>query len=273
MQLWLMRHLWGVTETWEEVFPRIKDSGYVGIEAVIPPPEERARFRKLLERYRFEYIPQISSEGETVEEHVKAFQAQVETAATLHPQLINCQTGRDAWSEAESARFFEQALNVEAKARIPVAHETHRSRTLFNPWITQRLLTQFDDLKLCCDFSHWVCVCERLLDDQLDILRQCSRHCLHLHARVGYEEGPQVPDPRAPEYQKQLEAHEHWWRLIWEAQAARGLEMTTLTPEFGPPNYLHTLPHTNVPVADLWDICDWQAKRQAANFTRWVAKN
>ena len=47
------------------------------------------------------------------------------------------------------------------------------------------------------DFSHWVCVCERLIEDQIDIVRQCAERCLHVHARVGYEEGPRSPN-RAP---------------------------------------------------------------------------
>ena len=41
---------------------------------------------------------------------------------------------------------------------------------------------------------------------------------------------------------------------------------STLTPEFGPPPYLHTLPHTNVPVADLAAVCDWMASRQRDRF-------
>jgi sugar phosphate isomerase/epimerase len=270
MKLWVMRHLWGVTESWDEVFPKLQESGYVGIEAGLPAPEERERFQRLLERYGFEYIPQIFTQGNTLEEHLESFGQAMATAALFNPKFINCHSGRDAWSEAESIKFFEQALNIEAQAQLPVAHETHRGRILYNPWITSRLLTQFADLKLCCDFSHWVCVCERIIDDQLDILRQCSQHCLHIHARIGYGEGPQVPDPRAPEYQAEVEAHERWWELMWEGQAARGFEVTTLTPEFGPPSYLHTLPYTNVPVADLWEICNWQANRQAANFARWV---
>jgi hypothetical protein len=75
-----------------------------------------------------------------------------------------------------------------------------------------------------------------------------------------------VPDPRAPEYQRHLEAHERWWDLIWDAQIAQGRKISPLTPEFGPPDYLHTLPYSNVPVADLWDICNWMADRQAARF-------
>ena len=46
----------------------------------------------------------------------------------------------------------------------------------------------------------------------------------------------QVNDPRAPEWKAYLEGHEHWWDTIWEAQAARGQELTTLCPEHGPPS-------------------------------------
>lgn len=85
---------------------------------------------------------------------------------------------------------------------------------------------------------------------------------------MGYEEGPQVPDPRAPEYGTHLAAHEAWWDLIWASQARRGFEVSTLTPEFGPPRYLHTLPYSDCPVADLEAVCDWQALRQAKRFQR-----
>jgi hypothetical protein len=77
---------------------------------------------------------------------------------------------------------------------------------------------------------------------------------------------PQVPDPAAPEYATHLHAHENWWDQVWQSQRARGLTYSWLTPEFGPPPYLHTLPHTHVPVANLADVCDWMARRQTARF-------
>ncbi|MGA9063399.1 MAG: hypothetical protein WB341_17275 [Terracidiphilus sp.] len=43
-------------------------------------------------------------------------------------------------------------------------------------------------------------------------------------------------------------------------------ETTALTPEFGPPPYLLTMPFTEQPVADLASICDWTAERQAKRF-------
>jgi hypothetical protein len=253
-------------EPWEQVFPRILAAGYGAIEAPLPAPQEQARFRALLDQYGLAYIAMIFTSGATVSDHVTSFRAQVVESRSLKPILINSHSGQDAWNEGQSRDFFTQALAMETTLGVSVAHETHRGRILFNPWITRRMIQHFEQLHLCCDLSHWVCVCERLLDTELEIIKQCAQRCAHLHTRVGYEQGPQVPDPRAPEYQRHLEAHERWWQIIWDAQAARGQKISTLTPEYGPPDYLHTLPYSNVPVANLWDICNWQAQRQATSF-------
>ena len=266
MQLVLTRHLWGLTEPWETLFPRIRASGYEAIETPVPPPAERARFRALLDEHGFDYVAMIFTDGASVRDHVASFAEQATAAQALRPLVITSHSGRDAWDDSDASTFFAQALAAEAALEVPVAHETHRGRVLYNPWTTSRLLDEFEALRLCCDLSHWVCVSERLLDDALSIVEQSALRCIHLHARVGYEQGPQVPDPRAPEYQRHVETHEHWWRLIWLAQAARGQAVSTLTPEYGPPSYLHTLPYTEAPVADLWAICDWQARRAAERF-------
>ncbi len=268
MKLLLVRHLWGVVGSHEELFPRFKAQGYGAIETPLPAIEERARFQELLSEHNLAYIPQILTAGKSVKEHLASFRQGVEQAKALSPLKINCHSGKDTWNIDEAVQFYEQALAIEADAGIAVAHETHRSRVFFYPTITHHLLDRFPRLNICCDLSHWVCVCERLLDDQLETIQECARHCIHIHARVGYEEGPQVPDPRAPEYQHYLEAHERWWQTIWDAQEERGMQVTTLTPEFGPPGYLHTLPYTQAPVANLDDICNWQAQRQVENFAR-----
>jgi sugar phosphate isomerase/epimerase len=266
VKLLLTRHLWGIDEPWEVAFPKIKAAGYQAIETGLPPPADQGRFKGLLAQYGFAYIAQIVTAGATVEEHLQSFARRLGRAKALDPLLVNAHSGQDSFSEEESHSFFAQALRVEEETGLAVAHETHRGRILYNPWIAARLLERLPGLKLSADFSHWVLVSERLLDDQEDVLRLCAARTLHIHARVGYEEGPQVPDPRAPEYQKHLHAHERWWEWIWAAQAARGSITSTLTPEFGPPGYMQSLPYTGMPVADLWAICDWQARRQAERF-------
>jgi hypothetical protein len=123
------------------------------------------------------------------------------------------------------------------------------------------------DLKLTCDFSHFVVVAERLvLDEEPDILALCCEHAFHLQTRVGYAQGPQVPDPRGPEHALDLAAHESWWDEIWKSPSARGIDVATLTPEFGPDGYLHCEPYTGKPVANLWEINRWIALRQRERF-------
>lgn len=264
MDIKLARSLWGVTDSWEAAFPRFHNVGYSAIECSLPEASQRSRFRALLAQHGFGYIAAIYTQGNTPQEHAASFAAQVDDALTMQPMLINCHSGRDAFTMDESAAFFEAALSIERAAGIDVAHETHRGRILYNPWITIQLIEQLPGLKLCADYSHWVCVAERLLMGCEAILAACAPRVIHIHGRVGYEEGPQVPDPRAPEYAQHVAAHEIWWKQIATAQAAAGRSFLTLTPEFGPPAYLHTLPHTNVPVANLSDICDWMARREAS---------
>ncbi len=266
VKLRLFRHLWGIGRPWEEVFPQIKAAGYEGIETGLPAPADEHRFMTLMQEHGFAYIAQIVTSGNSVDEHLKSFAGHLQQAKTLNPLFVNAHSGQDSFSEEESHAFFAQALRLEEESGIGVAHETHRGRILYNPWVTKRLLEHFPSMRLCADFSHWVLVGERLLDDQADAIRLCAARTLHIHARVGYEEGPQVPDPRAPEYRAHVEAHERWWEWVWAAQAAHEVASSTLTPEFGPPGYMHTLPYTAMPVADLWAICDWQAHRQASRF-------
>lgn len=266
MELRIFRHLWGITESWETLFPKIRELNYSGIEHILPEAEAGEAFRRSLRDHRFEYIAQVVTIGESVGDHVRSFRSVVQAAAAFEPRLINCHSGCDWFSAEEAKRFFGEAMEVEAKTGIPVAHETHRGRILYNPWITESMLREFPQLRLSCDFSHWVLVCERLLQSETAIIQEAADRCIHIHARVGYEEGPQVPDPRAPEYERHLVAHEQWWTMIWDAQERKGEAVSTLTPEFGAPDYLHTLPYTKAPVANLWDICNWQADRQRTRF-------
>lgn len=201
--------------------------------------------------------------GADVREHARSLQAQVKRAKEMGATKLTVHGGSDAWSMSQAREFYADAVEIERQGGLPLAHETHRGRVFFNPWTTRDLLATFPSLKLCCDFSHRVNVAERLSGDgeQRSTLALCAGRCAHLHARVGYAEGPQVPDPSAPEYAAELAAHESWWDAIVATQRAAGATALTITPEFGPPGYLHTLPHTNVPVADLSQEVAWMARR------------
>jgi len=268
MKVKLVRSLWGVSDGWETSFPRIKGVGYAAIECVPPPADQRERFTSLLKQHRLGYVALIYTTGTTVQDHITSFKTKISDAQTLDPLLINSQCGRDAFDESDAIKYFKAALAFECDLDIEVCHENHRTRIFYNPWITGRMLNRFPTMKFCADYSHWVVVTERLLDDCTDILTLCATRCIHIHARVGYEEGPQTPDPRAPEYARHLQAHERWWKQIYQAQAAQNRAALTLVPEFGGSPYLHTLPYTGAPVANVDDVCNWIAKRQARELSK-----
>ncbi len=77
-----------------------------------------------------------------------------------------------------------------------------------------------------------------------------------------------MPHPAAPEYRGALAAHQRWWEIIWTRQRERGYRLSTMTPEFGPDGYLHQLPFTRAPVADLREINRWMAATERAHYTQ-----
>lgn len=210
------------------------------------------------------YVPESRDLGQ----HLDDFARKVEAAMPVRPLFLTVLGGCDAWPIEKSVEFFGSAMRVAEDFGVEVSFETHRSRATFNPWVTAELLRQLPRLRLTCDFSHWCCVCERLvLDEEPELLALFASRTHHIHARVGYDQGPQVPHPGAPEYRTALMAHERWWETIWESMAASGREFVSMTPEFGPDGYLHTLPFTGVPVASLDEINRWMAMHLRERFS------
>ncbi len=268
MRLRVFRHLWGLNGPRSEIFPAIRAMGYCGIEGRMPSSNNESFFKDLLNRNDLLFIPKIFTEGDTVAEHIESFAEQLMRCAEMRPYLVNANSGRDAFTRKEASEFFAAALRIEEDLGVRVAHETHRSRVLYNPFITRELIREFPTLKLCADYSHWVLVCERLLETESEIIRLCNERAIHIHARVGSPQTPQVSDPRAPEFAELLEVYEGWWSNQWALQKADGAKEVSLTPEFGPPPYQPILPYTRQPVANLEEICDWMADRLQERFSK-----
>lgn len=190
--------------------------------------------------------------------HLEDLKLGLEASLPYKPLFVNAMAGSDAWSFREQVRFFESAIQLAAELGVTILFETHRTRPTFHPWRTRDLLAELPHMRLTCDFSHWCSVCERLvMDEEPELLDLFARHAGHIHARCGYDQGPQVPDPRAPEYDHVVLAHSRWWKRIVEVQAGMGAKKFTFTPEFGPDGYLHCEPHTQKPVADLKEVNRW----------------
>lgn len=176
-------------------------------------------------------------------------------AARLDPLHINVHAGKDWWSHEQGVEFFQQAVRLSSPA--PVYFETHRGRLLHQPTSAKALLEAVPELRVTADLSHWTCVCESLLADQKSAVDLAISRTRYIHARVGHEEGPQVPDPRAPEWGGHVEHFCRWWDQILDKAGERGHETMYVDVEFGPPNYMWTMPHSREPLADLWDVCVW----------------
>jgi sugar phosphate isomerase/epimerase len=224
---------------------------------VVPPfpPVDAADQRRAVLASGLEAIPLIR----TFDADHDAYRRAVDAAAAYGPRQITSHTASDAMSHAEAVDFLGFALEVEAEIGIAIAHETHRQHLFATPWQTAAILRELPGLRIVADYSHWVVVAERLLDDRADDIALANRHAMHVHARVGHPEGPQVNDPRSPANALIVAKFESWWRDIFRQRAAQGADRITVTPEYGPPPYMPTLPFSEEPVADLWDVCLWGA--------------
>lgn len=278
MELRMFRTLWGASGDIDTIAAEAVANGFQGLEGQIPETaEERAALAAALDRYGLLYIAEITTAGSyvpnrraSVDDHLLSLAQRLAWARELNPQFITCIGGCDAWPFTASLRFFRAAIALAEHESLVISFETHRSRSLYNPWITADFARAIPQLRFTFDFSHWCVVCERLLDTEIDTIVQLAPQAHHIHARVGYDQGPQVPHPAAPEYAAALHAHQHWWEILWAAMAQQGRQVITMTPEFGPDGYLQELPFTRIPVADLWEINRWMAGTERVHFSRWA---
>ncbi|RED56573.1 sugar phosphate isomerase/epimerase family protein [Cohnella lupini] len=268
MKLKIFKALWGMEHLpLEQQFKMISDAGYSGIESGMPDQASEQLFRQLLAKHGLEFSAMVFTDGD----HKESFKRQVERAVTFSPVLINAHSARDDMSYEDQLDFYRFSMDIEQASGIPIAHETHRGRAMYTPWTTERLLKDIPGLSLCADFSHWCVVCESLLENQGERMKLAIDRTIHVHTRVGYQEGPQVNHPAAPEHAAALAAHSAWWRDIVRSRRDQGAKSLIIVPEFGPPGYLQTLPFTNQPVSDLWEVCLWMKGYVESQSKEWLA--
>jgi sugar phosphate isomerase/epimerase len=280
MKLKLFKTLWGHEGGIEQACEQALAAGFHGIEGAAPlDSRQQAQWQNLFTAHGLEYIAEITTAGTyvprrqaTPAEHLDSFKRKLEASLAINPRFITSLAGCDAWEEKDSIVFFEQAMKLAKEYRVDVSFETHRSRSFFNPWSTLRICRQLPELKLTFDFSHWCVVCERLMDTEMDVLEALAPQAFHIHARIGYDQGPQVPDPAIPRFRKELASHQGWWQMLWESMHARGFAEYTMTPEFGPDGYQAIDTVSNQPVGDLWQINQWMAQQQKQQFESFKAE-
>ena len=250
----IMATNWGFGGSASEFCAKAKKEGYDGIEVWVPGNEQgRTEIIKTVQDYGLLVGFLCGGGDKEFVKHAEQFKSAVTAAAALKPVYINCHSGKDYFNFEQNRELMDFTAEVAAKTGVPVYHETHRGRSLFAAHITRAFIEKIPSLKLTFDVSHWCNVHESLLADQAETLELAISRTEHIHARIGHAEGPQVNDPRAPEWGDALKAHFAWWDKVVERKKREGKMMTILT-EFGPPDYMPTLPYTRQPISGQWEI-------------------
>jgi sugar phosphate isomerase/epimerase len=298
----------------EELFKVIAAEGYSGVEIQVSQILliGKSRFIAALEASKLRFMGKVYSSGgpgaspfeagfeshprpgQSVDEHLAVWEASVRECcepAELRERLvsISSQSGRDFFyrnNGVEADRFFSRALEIEKEIGVRVVHETHRHRLLFAPFLAASAVERFPEIRLLGDLSHYAVVCEANCGDaELEAaVEGIVESVRHVHLRVGYAEGPQVRDPRAPDAAGQLAGHARWWAKVWARAHRRGDAVVTATPEFLLPPYAREgddITSANAFMANyargLFDACMLDAAADAplapgANVERFIEK-
>ena len=249
---------WGFAGSTDAFCAKAKEAGYDGIEVWWPGDAKgQDELFTALKKYKLDIGFLCGVGDQDPLKHVAGFKQMVDAAARQtiqRPLYINCHGGRDYFPMEVNAEIIQHTIDLTKETGVLICHETHRSRILFAAHIAKQYIQKFPELRITFDVSHWCNVHESLLHDQEETVQLALTRVDHIHARIGHPEGPQVNDPRAPEWENAVKRHLEWWDKVVEMKIKNGIKKLTILTEFGPPDYMPTLPYTRQPLADQWAI-------------------
>ncbi len=255
---------WGCeNQSAKEFLSNVVANGYDGVEINFPDDthfiqefiEELQKIRNTVHP-NFVFIAQqvISNKNESVNDYMQRITERLTFLTTLKPDAINSHTGKDFFDFGDNCKIIETTEHIAKNSGIPIWHEIHRGRFSFHLKTLLKYLDVFPNLNLIADFSHFCVVSESNLDDQQDLLKQIYPNIKHIHARIGFEQSPQVNHPFAPEWKDYLEKYVIWWKEIIQIHQKRNYSAISITPEFGPFPYMPQEPFTKKPLSNQWEI-------------------
>lgn len=248
---------WGHEHVRQDIFlEKVRLAGYDGIDTWLPEvAQEKKEMLEFLDKNEMVFVAhQHQAYGHTFDEFKTSFVKNLGLCAEANPILINSHTGKDYFSLEQNLQLIDIAQEFSEKSGITITHETHRGRIGYCPQMIDMVFAARAKPLIAADFSHWVCVTESLLENFSDILSEAITRTRHVHARVGYEQGPQVPDPRAPEWEYALDSFLAWWDRIVQVNAGRGTAILPFTTEFGPAPYMQREPFSQKPAVDQFEV-------------------
>lgn len=248
---------WGQELTpWTTFLDNVKAAGYDGIETSLPANEKEKQ--QILHELKERDLLLIGQHWETINpflgEHLSEYERRLRLLASAKPIFINSQTGKDYYSFDENKKLIDLASKIALETGASIIHETHRGKFSFAAHITKTYLQNIPDLKITLDISHWFNTAETYLADQTEAVELAISRTEHIHSRVGFIEGPQITDPRAPEWNEVLQQHLSRWDKVIELHRNNNRETFTITSEFGAPPYMPLLPYTKQPIVDQWEV-------------------
>jgi sugar phosphate isomerase/epimerase len=249
---------WGSERlSWNAFFENVVAAGYDGVEYGIArdtSEKELDEIWNLAAKHKRKIIIQHYDTYEAeFSKHFDLYCGWLVKAEPYPCEKINSQTGKDFFSFEENKALINEAIHFTERTGTQVVHETHRNKFSFAAHVTKEFLENMPSLKITLDASHWVCVAESFLEDQAQAMQLAIEKTEHVHARVGYTEGPQVPDPRIDQWQHALNMHLSWWDKVVERKKIEN-NLLTIAPEFGPFPYMVPLPLTGEPITNQWDV-------------------
>ncbi|KAJ4128209.1 hypothetical protein NW768_008496 [Fusarium equiseti] len=269
------RSVWGVEsgdnfKNWISWFPNLGNQGYAGVEIDITDLDaERLRqLRQILNDVGLEATVLIHTawagyvgarpKDLTPDIHLDIYRQNLERAKILTPVKINAQSGGDYWSLNDSVYFYQKTLKIDEELGLTglVSHETHRNRSLYSPYAAKYILKRVPKLRVTADISHWVVVCERLLDlgeEDKEILDLTQ--VTHIHARIGTTQSSQCPEPENSIFKYEREFFERFWLRVVQARS-QDSDVITFVPEYGPYPY-----HPYGSVRSHGEVADSEGRR------------
>lgn len=257
MEVKILSPLWGHEHIEMHTFlNKVRKAGYDGVETWLPDDlSDQKLLFDYLQKHEMHFVcHQYEANGTTFKKFRADYIKRLKACSLEAPLLINSHTGKDYFTFEQNLALVDAATEFSIRTGIAVVHETHRGRLGYCPQSMEAFFRERQEFFITADFSHWVCVTESMLENFGPTLKQAIQRSRYIHARVGYEEGPQITDPRATEWQYAVTKFLDWWDQVIAINIKLNPTIFPITTEFGPFPYMAVSPFSQKPLADQFEI-------------------